>query len=71
MEKNYKRHDEFDAQRIERLAYHYREILSLLGEDPDREGLVKSPERIAKAMSFVTKGYAEDPIQIIKSATFS
>ena len=71
MEKNYKRHDEFDAQRIERLAYHYREILSLLGEDPDREGLVKSPERIAKAMSFVTKGYAEAPIQIIKSATFS
>ena len=71
MEKNYKRHDEFDAQRIERLAYHYREILSLLGEDPDREGLVKSPERIAKAMSFVTKGYSEDPIQIIKSATFS
>ena len=71
METNYRRHDEYDTERIERLAYHYREILSLLGEDPDREGLVKSPERIAKAMSFVTKGYAEDPIQIIKSATFS
>ena len=71
MEKNYKRHDEFDAQRIERLAYHYREILALLGEDPEREGLIKSPERIAKAMSFVTKGYSEDPIEIIKSATFS
>ena len=71
MEKNYKRHDEFDGQRIERLAYHYREILALLGEDPEREGLIKSPERIAKAMSFVTKGYSEDPIEIIKSATFS
>ena len=71
MEKNYKRHDEFDAQHIERLAYHYREILALLGEDPEREGLIKSPERIAKAMSFVTKGYSEDPIEIIKSATFS
>ena len=71
MEKNYKRHDEFDAQRIERLAYHYREIIALLGEDPEREGLIKSPERIAKAMSFVTKGYSEDPIEIIKSATFS
>ena len=71
MEKNYKRHDEFDAQRIERLAYHYREILALLGEDPEREGLIKSPERIAKAMSFVTKGYSDDPIEIIKSATFS
>ncbi len=71
MEINYKRHDEFDAERIERLAYHYREILALLGEDPQREGLIKSPERIAKAMSFVTKGYSEDPIEIIKSATFS
>ena len=71
METNYRRLDEYDTERIERLAYHYREILSLLGEDPDREGLIKSPERIAKAMSFVTKGYAEDPIQIIKSATFS
>ena len=71
METNYRRHDEYDTERIERLAYHYREILSLLGEDPDREGLVKSPERIAKAMSFVTKGYSEDPIEIIKSATFS
>jgi len=71
METNYRRHDEYNTERIERLAYHYREILSLLGEDPDREGLIKSPERIAKAMSFVTKGYAEDPIQIIKSATFS
>ena len=71
METNYLRQDIYDDSRIERLAYHYREILSLLGEDPDREGLVKSPERIAKAMSFVTKGYAEDPVQIIKSAIFS
>ncbi len=71
METNYLRQDTYDDKRIERLAYHYREILALLGEDPDREGLLKSPERIAKAMSFVTKGYAEDPVQIIKSATFN
>ncbi len=57
-------------RRIGRLAYHYREILSLLGEDPEREGLAKTPERVAKAMSFVTKGYAEDPVQIINSAIF-
>lgn len=67
---NYRREERYDSDRIERLAYHYREILSLLGEDPDREGLVKTPERVAKAMSFVTKGYAEDPVQIINSAIF-
>ena len=67
---NYRREESYDGDRIERLAYHYREILTLLGEDPEREGLVKTPERVAKAMSFVTKGYAEDPVQIINSAIF-
>lgn len=54
----------------ERLAYHYREILQLLGEDPDREGLVKTPLRTAKAMRFFTKGYGEDPEAIIHGAMF-
>ncbi len=49
---------------------HYREILRLLGEDPEREGLLKTPERVAKAMSFITKGYAQDPIDILRSAIF-
>ena len=49
---------------------HYREILRLLGEDPDREGLLKTPERVAKAMSFITKGYAQDPVAILRSAMF-
>ena len=66
----YRREERYDDDRIQRLAYHYREILSLLGEDPEREGLAKTPERVAKAMSFVTKGYAEDPVQIINSAIF-
>ena len=70
MDKIYTRDERYDADRIEKLAYHYREILSLLGEDPDREGLIKTPERVAKAMSFVTKGYAQDPVEIINSATF-
>ncbi|MBR2170324.1 MAG: GTP cyclohydrolase I, partial [Alistipes sp.] len=56
---NYTREDSYDSERIEKLAYHYREILSLLGEDPTREGLIKTPERVAKAMSFVTKGYSQ------------
>ena len=49
---------------------HYREILRLLGEDPEREGLLKTPERVAKAMSFITKGYSQDPIEILRSAIF-
>ena len=68
---NYSREDSYDAERIEKLAYHYREILSLLGEDPEREGLIKTPERVAKAMSFVTKGYSIDPVEIINSAIFN
>ena len=71
MEQNYIHEERYDADRIEKLAYHYREILSLLGEDPEREGLLKTPERVAKAMSFVTKGYSQDPIEIINSATFT
>ena len=70
MEANYIREDRYDDERIEKLAYHYREILSLLGEDPEREGLIKTPQRVAKAMSFVTKGYSQDPIEIINSAIF-
>ena len=71
MEQNYIREERYDADRIEKLAYHYREILSLLGENPEREGLIKTPERVAKAMSFVTKGYSQDPIEIINSAIFT
>ena len=67
---NYKREDIFNPETIEELKGHYREILRLLGEDPDREGLLKTPERVAKAMAFITKGYNEDPIEIIRSAIF-
>ena len=67
---NYRREDVFEQDRIEELKGHYREILRLLGEDPDREGLLKTPERVAKAMAFITKGYHEDPIEIIRSAIF-
>ena len=67
---NYRRQDIYDAERIEKLSYHYREILSLLGEDPTREGLLKTPERVAKAMAFITKGYTQDPVQIVSSAIF-
>jgi GTP cyclohydrolase IA len=49
----------------------FREILEQLGEDPDREGLVKTPARVAKAMKFMTKGYDEDAVEILRSALFT
>ena len=67
---NYKREDIYNEEKINELMVHYREILRLLGEDPDREGLIKTPERVAKAMSFITKGYAQDPVAILRSAMF-
>ena len=68
--RNYTKEERFDAGRVEALKHHYAEILRLLGEDPAREGLLKTPERVAKAMAFLTKGYDEDPLEIIRSATF-
>ncbi len=55
----------------EQLAYHYSEILRLLGEDPNREGLLKTPQRVAKAMQFVTQGYFQRPDEILRSAMFN
>jgi GTP cyclohydrolase I len=67
---NYRREDIYNQEKINELMVHYREILRLLGEDPDREGLIKTPERVAKAMSFITKGYSQDPVAILQSAMF-
>ena len=66
----YTKEERFDAATVEALKEHYAAILRLLGEDPAREGLLKTPERVAKAMSFLTKGYDENPLEIIRSATF-
>lgn len=52
------------------LAARYKDILSLLGEDASREGLLKTPERVAKAMLTLTRGYHEDPAAILNSAKF-
>ena len=62
--------EKYDAEPTEKIAAHVREILKLLGEDTEREGLLKTPERVAKAMQFMTKGYAQDGVEIIKSAIF-
>ena len=66
----YCREDKYDDEVIEQLSHHYKKILELLGEDVTREGLVKTPERVAKAMAFLTKGYWEDPREILLSAKF-
>lgn len=52
------------------ISDHMREILSLLDEDPGREGLIKTPERVAKALQFMTKGYWQNPEEILRSAQF-
>ncbi|MCC8171744.1 MAG: GTP cyclohydrolase I FolE [Parabacteroides sp.] len=52
------------------MAAHYKSIIGLLGEDTGREGLLKTPERVAKAMQFLTKGYGEDPEKVLTSAMF-
>lgn len=68
---NFTREDRFNEDTTHKLAYHYKEILGLIGENPEREGLLDTPERVAKAIQFLTHGYFVDPIEIIKSATFT
>jgi GTP cyclohydrolase I len=63
--------DESSLTSLEKLKSHYAAILTLLGEDPNREGLLKTPERVAKAMSFLTQGYSVKPEELLKSALFS
>ncbi len=66
----YKRIETYDEDVTSGLMHHYKENLKLLGEDPEREGLLKTPERIAKAMQFITQGYSLDAKAILESAKF-
>ena len=66
----YHKIEKYDEQTTEQIAVHVKEILRLLGEDVDREGLLKTPERVAKSLQFLTKGYGEDGEMIIRSAIF-
>ncbi len=67
---HYLREDTFNSEATASLAGHVREMLITLGEDPDREGLVKTPERVAKAYQYLTHGYGLDPHAILRSAMF-
>ena len=65
------KNDRYDEEALERLAYHYKEIINILGEDNDREGLLKTPIRVARAMQFFMQGYDHDPAAILLSARFA
>ena len=67
----YKKEEQYDSKNIESLKEHYSKVLELLGEDPSREGLIKTPERVAKAMQFLTQGYEMNATEILQSAMFS
>ncbi len=69
-ENGYQRVDNYDEEQTEKLSGNYRQILETIGEDLSRDGLLKTPERVAKAMQFLTNGYGIDPSEILKSAMF-
>ena len=66
----YKKTETWDEESIKELSAIYKRVLTILGEDPAREGLLKTPERVAKSMHFLTMGYFINPCEIINSAKF-
>ncbi|PKQ65627.1 GTP cyclohydrolase I FolE [Labilibaculum filiforme] len=68
--KGFTKIEKYDQETTEQLMFHYKKVLELLGEDAEREGLLKTPLRVAKAMQFLTQGYHNNPEDILKSAIF-
>ena len=66
----YRKIECYDEEITAKLAEHYKAILELIGEDPSREGLLKTPERVAKAIQFLTNGYLQDGHEILRAALF-
>jgi GTP cyclohydrolase I len=69
--KSYEKIEIYDTELIESMSKNYKTIIENLGEDVNREGLLKTPERVAKAMQFLTHGYDLNPLEILKSALFT
>jgi GTP cyclohydrolase I len=67
---NYSKIEKYDTETTNKLIEHYSQIIKILGEDPEREGLIKTPQRVAKAIQFLLQGYQMDPEAILKSAMF-
>jgi len=68
--KGYQKEDNYNEEAIQEIAGQYHKILTAIGEDPNREGLLKTPERVAKALQYLTHGYDLDAAVILKSAMF-
>lgn len=66
----YEKIEKYAPEKLEKLQYHYKEVLSLIGEDSSREGLIDTPFRVAKSMQFLTQGYNHNPEEILLSAKF-
>ena len=66
----YEKIEKFNPENLNKLEYHYKEILNLIGEDVNREGLIKTPKRVAKSIQFLTQGHDHDPEEILMSAMF-
>jgi GTP cyclohydrolase I len=69
-ETGYNKIETWNSEVIEEIATMYKRILKLLGEDPEREGLLKTPLRVAQALNYLTVGYSIDPVHILQSAKF-
>ncbi|WP_306739936.1 GTP cyclohydrolase I FolE [Marinifilum sp. D714] len=69
-DKGFTKIEKYNQETTEELMYHYKKVLELLGEDAEREGLEKTPLRVAKAMQFLTQGYHIKPEDILRSAMF-
>ncbi len=66
----YEKIEKYAPENLEKLEFHYKEILKLIGENAEREGLLQTPHRVAKSIQFLTQGYDHDPEQILLSAKF-
>lgn len=66
----YRKIEQFDSETTTKLGEHYKKIIELLGEDPNREGLSRTPHRVAKSMQFLLQGYDQNPEEILRSAMF-
>ena len=69
--KNYEKIEIYNTEKLEQISNGYKAIIENLGEDTNREGILKTPERAAKAMQFLTQGYDLDPLEILRSAMFT
>jgi GTP cyclohydrolase I len=67
---DYERIDQWNPEKLDKLSHHYLEILKLIGENPNREGLIDTPKRVGKAIQFLTQGYDTNPQDILRSAMF-